>query len=373
MGGLLDLTEKARVLQAALSLPTFTAEELAGFSGVKRETVQTTLGRVPELIERVRKEESTGPGGRRIRYQLRSDARETLARESVQLARALGVGSATPEPRHTGERVKAVLDALESSLGFARDPEGTGEEGGDWSRRAQRQAELAGKLIALIPPGPIRDDHQARLDRLRARVGSASAPNRPDMLSQWRRFVRRATAGARGAVPITAFTPEPGASAASLAPAALVSTIHDQRLSNALTSKLREAERPYLEIELTDYLAGADPVVMKIVGALEISPRDTALIVTLDSTNPQSEARVTELMRGLRNYLWLKDAAEPVRMPEITLIDRGGSSKLLRANQVVRNLNYVKVDSTATASDSAMARVAAAVVHNTVEDVKELF
>jgi hypothetical protein len=372
MGSFLDLTEKARVLQAALSLPTFTAEELAEFSGVKRETVQTTLGRVPGLIERVGKEESTGPGGRRIRYHLRSDARETLARESVRLARALSAGSASTEPQ-TGERVKAVLDALESSLAFARDPEGSGEEASDWSRRAQRQAELAGKLIALIPPGSARDDHQTRLDRLRDRLRSAGAPNRPDLLSQWRRFVRRA-AGARGAVPITdSFTPELRTAAVSLAPAALVSTIHDQRLSNALTAKLREAERPYLQIELMDRFVGADPVVMKIVGALEISPHDTALIVTLDSTDPQSEARVTELMRGLRNYLWLKGAAKPIQMPEITLIDRGGSSKLLRANQVVRNLSYVKLDSLATASDSGMERVAAAVVRNTVEDVKELF
>ncbi len=372
MGGLLDLTEKGRVLQAALSLPTFTAEELAEFSGVKRETVHTTLGRVPDLIERVGKEESTGPGGRRIRYQLRGDARETLARESVQLARKLGVGSATREPQ-TGERVKAVLDALESSLAFARDPEGSGEETSDWSRRAQRQAELAGKLIALIPPGSVRDEHQARLNRLRDRLRSAGAPNRPDMLSQWRRFVR-ATTGPRGALPITdSFTPAAAAATAALAPAALVSTINDQRLSKALTAKLRESERPYLQIELTDCLVDADPVVMKIVGALEISPRDTALIVTLDSADPRSNACVNELMRGLRDYLWLKDRAEPVQMPEITLIDRGGSSKLLRANQMVRNLHYVRLDPTATVSDSAMARVAAAVVRNTVEDVKELF
>jgi predicted transcriptional regulator len=147
-------TEKARVLHAALSLPTFTIEQLANISGVAEATVRSTIDRCSDLVERVSHVETGKAGGRRIVYRLRESERTKFAADVAKFAQQLRANIRDAEPREDPVRqAEVALDALESSIGFARDPGETGETVREWRERARRHEKTCSQLIELVPVG----------------------------------------------------------------------------------------------------------------------------------------------------------------------------------------------------------------------------
>src|SRR5437868_2434831 len=84
----LELTDKTRVLQAALHLPTFTLVQLAEITGLKIPIVQSILMRSKDMLEEVSIIGDNGgrEAARPSRYRLRESARARVARESVELS-----------------------------------------------------------------------------------------------------------------------------------------------------------------------------------------------------------------------------------------------------------------------------------------------
>jgi hypothetical protein len=80
-------TERYKVLGAVLALKEFTVADLATFSGVKPNTVRTVLGREPELVDEIGKQETGAKGGQFTRYHIRSDAIDRLRSELHELYR----------------------------------------------------------------------------------------------------------------------------------------------------------------------------------------------------------------------------------------------------------------------------------------------
>jgi hypothetical protein len=370
---LFGLTDKDRVLHAALSFPTFTLEDLAKASGVRRETVQTTVARLKDQIEPVGKVESERPGGRAIRYQLRKDTRTKLAREVVRLASRLrgDVG----DEGEAAERAETALRALESSVAFAQEPGDSGNDRTYWTKRAKQQIGLSAQMIAMVSEEETRRQLEWRLERMRARIeGSDSAKKRTPM-EEWRVFVEYATRGARGALGVHAkeFAPDMAFGTAALAPAALFDATDDSALTARLTEVLRAAHRPFLEFNLGDVVSNWEVSSdhLRFLQALEVYPRHLELIVTLDSENLESRRSVEAFLHGLRDHMWLRNMEAPAVAPEITLIDKAMNEEFVRANQMVRNLNYVNL---ARGVDKlVMARVMSAVVGSLDKDDARLF
>ena len=167
----LELSDKTRVLQAALQLPTFTIEQLADLSGVKGTIVSATVSRLKDLIEEVSTGGSLRPAGRPTRYRLRESARAKVVREAAELAERLrGPPRSSAEDIARGATI--ALDAVDSSIELAQ-----GEGGGQtWEARAREQLDLARRLLVLVKDPVHRTPLQRRLVQLASRMEGSGQP-----------------------------------------------------------------------------------------------------------------------------------------------------------------------------------------------------
>jgi polyhydroxyalkanoate synthesis repressor PhaR len=162
----LELSDKTRVLQAALQLPTFTVEEVAELTGVRTTTVQTVVIRSKDVIEEVGPIGGNKQGTRPLRYRLRESARARVAREAAELAERLR-GPQRPLVQDTARGAAIALDAVESSIDLGA---GGGEEGAIWERRAREQLDLARRLLVLVKDPVHRTPLQRRLVQFASRL-----------------------------------------------------------------------------------------------------------------------------------------------------------------------------------------------------------
>jgi polyhydroxyalkanoate synthesis repressor PhaR len=162
----LELSDRTRVLQAALQLPTFTIEQLAELTGVKEATVQVTVVRSKDLIEEVGPAGGIKQGMRPVRYRLRESARARVAREAVELAERLR-GQQKLSFQDTARGAAIALNAVDSSLELAS---GGGAEAKIWERRARDQLDLARRLLVLVKDPVHRTPLQRRLVQLAGRL-----------------------------------------------------------------------------------------------------------------------------------------------------------------------------------------------------------
>ncbi len=176
----LELSDRTRVLQAALQLPTFTIEQLAELTGVKEATVQITVVRSKDLIEEVGPPGGIRPGLRPVRYRLRESARGRVAREAVELAERLR-GQQKLSFQDTARGATIALNAVDSALELAS---GGGPDAKLWERRAREQLDLARRLLVLVKDPTHRTPLQRRLVQLAGRLeGSELQPQ--DELEQF--------------------------------------------------------------------------------------------------------------------------------------------------------------------------------------------
>ena len=169
----LELSDKTRVLQAALQLPTFTIEQLAQLSGVKGTVVAATVNRLKDLIEEI----GSGGGGQRPagrppRYRLRESARAKVVREAVELTERLR-GPPRSSVEDTARGAGVALDAVESSIELGAQREGAGQ---GWELRAREQLDLARRLLVLVKDPVHRTPLQRRLVQLASRLEGSEQP-----------------------------------------------------------------------------------------------------------------------------------------------------------------------------------------------------
>ena len=162
----LELSDRTRVLQAALQLPTFTIEQLADLTGVKEATVQVTVVRSKDLIEEVSPAGGIRQGMRAVRYRLRESARARIAREAVEMAERLR-GQQKLSIQDTARGATIALNAVDSSLELAS---AGGAEAKTWERRARDQLDLARRLLVLVKDPVHRTPLQRRLVQLAGRL-----------------------------------------------------------------------------------------------------------------------------------------------------------------------------------------------------------
>lgn len=162
----LELSDRTRVLQAALQLPTFTIDEVAELTGVRTTTVQTVVVRSKDLIEEIVSGATNRQGTRPLRYRLRESARARVAREAAELAERLH-GAQRPQAEDTARGAAIALDAVESSIGLAASGDGAD---GNWEGRAPEQLDLARRLLVLVKDPLHRTPLQRRLVQLASRL-----------------------------------------------------------------------------------------------------------------------------------------------------------------------------------------------------------
>jgi len=165
----LELSDRTRVLQAALQLPTFTIEQLAELTGVKEATVQVTVIRSKDLIEEVGSAGGLRQALKPVRYRLRESARARVAREAVELAERLR-GQQKLSFQDTARGAAIALNAVDSSLALAS---GGGADRKLWERRARDQLDLARRLLVLVKDPVHRTPLQRRLVQLAGRLEGA--------------------------------------------------------------------------------------------------------------------------------------------------------------------------------------------------------
>jgi len=168
----LELSDRTRVLQAALQLPTFTIEQLAELTGVKEATVQITVVRSKDLIEEVSLVGGNKQAGRPARYRLRESARARVAREAVELADRLR-GQQKMSIQDTARGAAIALNAVDSSLELAASG---GAEARIWERRAREQLDLARRLLVLVKDPVHRTPLQRRLVQAASRLEGPDFP-----------------------------------------------------------------------------------------------------------------------------------------------------------------------------------------------------
>jgi polyhydroxyalkanoate synthesis repressor PhaR len=162
----LELSDKTRVLQAALQLPTFTIGELAELTGVKTTAVQTVVVRSKDLIEEIGSGGANRQGMRPPRYRLRESARARVAREAAELAERLR-GPQRPVAQDTARGAAIALDAVESSIQLAAADD---DADGNWEGRAREQLDLARRLLVLVKDPLHRTPLQRRLVQLASQL-----------------------------------------------------------------------------------------------------------------------------------------------------------------------------------------------------------
>ena len=169
----LDLTDKTRVLHAALQRDTFTVEQLADLTGVKKATVQATVARSKDLIEEIGFVKSRRPGGRPALYRLRKAARRKLTLEAVELAEMLRGPQHVP-PDDIARRAAVALNAVESSIELGTALVGDDVNDENWRERAGEQLTLSRRLVALVGDSISRTQLEARVDKIASQLNDSS-------------------------------------------------------------------------------------------------------------------------------------------------------------------------------------------------------
>jgi hypothetical protein len=352
----LALSDKARLLHAALSLPAFTIAQLAEFAGVKTTTAQTTITRSRDMIEQIGQETSNRRGGRAYRYRLRDSAREQLAREVLELSEELR-GKSTRDVEGAVKRVEDALAAVESSLGFARSPEETGESSEAWLERADRQVGFSQQLIETLPE-PQRAPWAARLSDLRRRVTHSTQKTPPrSWVEGWQQLFSDLQQHA-ARLSETRLSPV-ALSGLETAPAAVFCTA-DLNLPQRIAEEFQAASRLTLQAHLRDVTSELKEHTFRehLMQTLAQSPKDTSLIVTLDSSNARSRSSVSEFLNEMHTFLWEKQSRPPDVLPELTFVDRSVNADLIQANLRVLNLSYLPNVSNAQSIDCVVAALA---------------
>jgi hypothetical protein len=342
----LELSEKTRVLHAALHLTTFTVKQLVELTGVKENTVQTIISRSKELLEQAGSLESGKPGARPMVYRLKNRARTLLSREAVALAETLR-GTAAPATDEAVHRAEVALDAVASTLELGQLPAGSDEHDENWRVRAQSQLKLSRELVRLVSDAQRRTSLDARLTVLESQLATP-APRRTRALvpgGDW--FERFQALATRYQANATLVGGEPLRhahyfhQAGSSAPAVIFQTSDEHELPDRLTAALNRAQHPVVQVTLRDVLGELQQPAGRevLLNALEARPIP-AVYVTLDSRQQDSRGMVEGLLVVLEEYLWDKTEHQPSTLVDVTLIDTDISSTWVRKEHVVRNLSY---------------------------------
>jgi hypothetical protein len=358
----LELSEKTRVLHAALHLATFTVKQLAKLTGVKENTVQTVIARSKELLEETGSLDSGKPGGRATVYRLNDSARARLAREAVGLAETLR-GTVVPETDETAHRAEVALDAVASTLELGQLPAGSGERDENWRVRAQSQLKLARELVRLVTGAQRRASLDARLSALESQLATP-APQRTratapveDWFERFQALAGRYQARAAlvgGEPPYHGLA---GFGRADLsAPAMVFQTSDEHELPDRLAAALNRAQHRVLHVTLRRDVMGElqRPSGREVLlHALQSRP-NPAVYVTLDSRKQDSRGMVEGLLGVLEGYLWNKTEHQPATLLDVTLIDTDISSTWVRKEHAVRNLSYYPNVHSASAIDTVI-------------------
>jgi hypothetical protein len=342
-----------RVMYGALSLPSFTIEQLASYSGVNSKTVQTTVTRSSHLIEPVGRVASEKKGGRAIVYSLRKEARKVVAAKVTALARTLN-GPSQEDPQIAVRGALDAVEALESSIRSSHAPKGTGTSAETWKARATRQLTLSKNLINRLPENLERSQLQERLKQASEKLSPQQAtlertPHVEIATGEWVQlwdeflsFLRRAGTPGKG-YEAPQLSAAAGYASYFAAPAAVLRAPGDLTLAPMIASELRESHRLTLQADLGGFVSELREKQFRafIVHMLELSPKDTSVIVTLDSSKQDSHYVVGEFLDGMQDVLWSHQPPEPLSLPQVTLIDFGISSDLVRRNYEMRNIHYL--------------------------------
>lgn len=113
-----------KVLAAMLALKEFTVNDLASFSKVKANTVNTILARKSHLLQELGKQQTGKRGGQFIKYRLNPETINVLREEIKEIVKVIG-GTITSETEFTPNVPLGILAAEDglASLGQAKTDE----------------------------------------------------------------------------------------------------------------------------------------------------------------------------------------------------------------------------------------------------------
>lgn len=338
----LGLSDKTRVLHAALQLPTFTVKQLVELTGVKENTVQTVLARSKDLVEETGALESGKRGGRPTLYRLREAARLQLAREAVELAEKLREPVQPGRSDESVHRATVALDAVSSSIELGQLPAGSEIKDEHWRERAQAQLNVSRQLVRLVGDENRRAPLEARLRELDARLASP-----PARVANWLERLKELFERCEPSTALFgALTAAHGASSigrfGAAAPAMLFRTGDNDDLPRRLAAALKEAQHLVLQVELRDVLKELQqPSGREVLLEALKAPWNPVVYVTMDSGLEESRGMVGGLLGVMKECLWMKNQDPPSTMPDVVLIDTNINSTWVEANQAVRNLSYM--------------------------------
>jgi hypothetical protein len=339
----LGLSDKTRVLYAALHLPTFTVKQLAAVTGVNENTVQTTLGRSKDLIEEVGSVDSGKPGGQPTIYRLRERSRAVLAREAAELAEKLR-GPTRGDDADAARQADVALRAVASSIELSKSLFGSEGSAEEWRERAREQLNLSKGLVPLVSNESERAPLEARLKSLEA---SLTAPKRQtDWFESWKAFAEQCQPAAAfvGGVNASPWNSPAIAAAVNAAPAMIFKTRHARDLTTErVAAALDNAQHPVLEVEVSEALLREWQGRHRrdaLLQALHATQR-AVVIVTMDSQIPGSQSLAGTLLEALGDYLWIRNQRPPATVPDFMLIDEHIDSAWVQVDQSVRNLSYL--------------------------------
>jgi hypothetical protein len=171
------LKQRARILYGALSLESFTTEELAEFCGVKVQTVRTALARESNHFECIGQEATGARGGKRKRYVLRPESRAELSQEVGELPGQVLTSRVPPAETARDEdrqRVTIALSAARDTIDRARATQ-IATDRNELREHASAQLEHARAVALLATDLPEFASWQSELAALKLRLDESSA------------------------------------------------------------------------------------------------------------------------------------------------------------------------------------------------------
>lgn len=343
----LGLSDRARILHAALQLPTFTVKQLVELTGAKESTVQTVLARSRDLLEEVEEARVSAQrrrGGRSIVYRVRDAVRSSLTQQAVELAESLRAPF-SPSVEETIRRASVALNALSSTLELGALPDGHPDQDQDWRERAQSQLQLAQRLVALVT-----DPKQSRVLELKLSELEARLETPAGRFAKWAQHFSevRQRAVAQGVTFDTSGWVEwcsENSQLSTAAPAMLLVAAHhghDNALPLQLAAALKDARHRVLELDLVDAVLDLQvPLAQELLLETLKAPSHPTVYVTTDSGSQESCAWVCQFLDAARECLWLKNERPPVAYPDLVIIDADINPAWVQVDQVVRNLSYL--------------------------------
>ena len=341
----LGISDRARILHAALQLPTFTAKQLVELTGAKANTVQTVLARSRDLLEEIGIADAQGRrGGRSTVYRVRDAVRSSLTQEAIELAESLRAPF-NPSVEETVRRANAALNALSSTLELGELPDEHPDRDQDWRERAQSQLQLAQRLIVLVRDPKQNSILEFKLSELESRLETPS-----QRFSKWAQHCKelRQRAVVQGVTFDTSDWIEWCSANSQLgdtAPAMLLITGTrdlDDPLPLQLAAALKNAQHQVLELRLIDAVLNLQETLAQelLVETLK-APSHPTVYVTTDSGSQESCSKVSQFLDAARECLWLKNERPPAIFPDLVIIDSDINQDWVQADQAVRNLSYL--------------------------------